>query len=43
MKLKMSSFKKSFRARTTGRAKRKVKRTIIPGYEKKKKGLFNLF
>lgn len=43
MKLKMSSFKKSFRARTTGRVKRKVKKALIPGYGRKKKGLLDLF
>lgn len=31
------SLKASFKARTTGRAKRAVKRAIIPGYGKKEK------
>lgn len=31
-------FKKSFRARTTGRAKRIVKKALIPGYGKKGMG-----
>lgn len=33
--LRTPSLKKSFRARTTGRAKRAVKKTLIPGYGKK--------
>ncbi len=32
------SFKKSFKARTTGRVKRKVKKALIPGYGKKGMG-----
>jgi hypothetical protein len=32
------SLKKSFKARTTGRAKRKIKRALIPGYGKKGMG-----
>ena len=33
--LRTPSLKKSFRARTTGRAKRVVKKALIPGYGKK--------
>lgn len=36
--LRTPSLKKSFRARTTGRAKRAVKKTLIPGYGKKGMG-----
>ena len=36
--MRKPSFKKSFRARTTGRAKRAVKRALIPGYGKKGMG-----
>lgn len=36
--LKKPSVKKSFKARTTGKAKRAVKKTIIPGYGKKGMG-----
>ena len=36
--LRTPSLKKSFRARTTGRAKRAVKKTLIPGYSKKGMG-----
>lgn len=32
------SLKKSFKARTTGRAKRAVKKALIPGYGKKGMG-----
>ena len=32
------SLKRSFKARTTGRAKRAVKKALIPGYEKKGAG-----
>lgn len=32
------SLKKSFKARTTGRAKRAVKKSLIPGYGKKGMG-----
>ncbi|WP_312373031.1 hypothetical protein [Lachnoclostridium sp.] len=32
------SYKKSFRARTTGKAKRKIKKALIPGYGKKGMG-----
>jgi hypothetical protein len=40
MKLGMRkpSIKKSFKARTTGRAKRAVKKKVIPGYGKKGMG-----
>lgn len=33
--LRTPSIKKSFSARTTGRAKRAIKKAIIPGYGKK--------
>ena len=36
--LRTPSIKKSFSARTTGRAKRAIKKAIIPGYEKKGMG-----
>lgn len=36
--LRTPSLKKSFRARTTGRTKRAVKKAIIPGYGKKGMG-----
>ncbi len=36
--LKKPSVKKSFKARTTGKAKRAVKKAIIPGYGKKGMG-----
>lgn len=36
--LRTPSFKKSFKARTTGRAKRAIKKAIIPGYGKKGMG-----
>ena len=36
--MRTPSFKKSFRARTTGRAKRAVKKALIPGYGKKGMG-----
>ena len=40
--MRKPSFKKSFRARTTGRAKRAVKRALIPGYGKKpRKAAYN--
>lgn len=34
------SLKKSFKARTTGKAKRAVKKALIPGYGKKGMGWF---
>ncbi|WP_086348748.1 hypothetical protein [Candidatus Enterococcus clewellii] len=37
--LRKPSIKKSFKARTTGKAKRKVKKAIIPMYGKKGTGL----
>ena len=33
--MRKPSVKKRFRARTTGKIKRKVKKTLIPGYGKK--------
>jgi hypothetical protein len=33
--MRTPSFKKSIKARTTGRAKRTVKKAVIPGYGKK--------
>ncbi len=36
--MRKPSFKKSLKARTTGRAKRAVKRALIPGYGKKGMG-----
>ncbi len=36
--IRKPSLKKSFKARTTGRAKRAVKKAIIPGYGKKGMG-----
>lgn len=36
--LRTPSLKKSFRARTTGRAKHSVKKALIPGYGKKGMG-----
>ena len=36
--MRTPSFKKSFKARTTGRAKRAIKKAIIPGYGKKGSG-----
>lgn len=33
--IRKPSIKKSFKARTTGKAKRKIKKTLIPGYGKK--------
>ena len=36
--MRKPSFKKSFKARTTGRAKREIKRALIPGYGKKGMG-----
>ena len=38
--MRKPSFKKSFKARTTGRAKRAIKRSLIPGYGKKGMGWF---
>lgn len=39
--IRKPSFKKSFSARTTGRATRSLKRIIIPGYGKKGVGIFS--
>lgn len=36
--LRTPSLKKSISARTTGRAKRTIKKALIPGYEKKGMG-----
>jgi len=36
--LRTPSLKRSFKARTTGRAKRAVKKALIPGYGKKGSG-----
>lgn len=36
--MRTPSFKKSFKARTTGRAKRAVKKALVPGYGKKGAG-----
>ena len=33
--MRKPSIKKSFKASTTGQAKRKIKKTLIPGYGKK--------
>lgn len=39
--IKKPSLKKSFKARTTGRAKRAVKKSIVPGYGQKGMGITN--
>ncbi len=36
--MRKPSFKKSFKARTTGKAKRAMKKALIPGYGKKGSG-----
>ena len=36
--LRTPSLKRSFKARTTGNAKRKIKKALIPGYGKKGSG-----
>ncbi|MDT2725971.1 MULTISPECIES: hypothetical protein [Lactococcus] len=36
--MRKPSIKKSFKARTTGKAKRKLKKALIPGYGKKGMG-----
>ena len=36
--MRTPSLKKSFKARTTGKAKRAVKKAVIPGYGKKGSG-----
>ena len=38
--LRTPSLKKSIKARTTGRAKRAIKKALIPGYGKKGAGWF---
>ena len=37
--MRKPSVKKSFKARTTGKAKRKIKKALIPGYGKKGTGI----
>ena len=39
--MRKPSLKRSFKARTTGRAKRAVKKALIPGYGKKGMGLLH--
>ena len=39
--MRKPSLKQSFKARTTGRAKRAVKKALIPGYGKKGMGLLH--
>lgn len=39
--MRTPSLKKSFKARTTGKAKRKLKKAVIPGYGKKGMGWIN--
>lgn len=39
--LRKPSLKKSLKARTTGKLKRKVKKAVIPGYGKKGRGILN--
>lgn len=39
--MRKPSIKKSFKARTTGKAKRKIKKALIPGYGKKGMGYIN--
>ncbi|GAB7390146.1 hypothetical protein [Lactococcus garvieae] len=36
--MRKPSIKKSFKSRTTGKAKRKIKKALIPGYGKKGMG-----
>lgn len=38
--MRKPSLKKSIKARTTGKAKRAIKKALIPGYGKKGTGLF---
>ncbi len=38
--IRKPSIKKSFKARTTGKAKRAIKKSLIPGYGKKGMGWF---
>ena len=37
--MRKPSIKKSIKARTTGKAKRAIKKAIVPGYEKKGTGI----
>ena len=37
--MRKPSIKKSFKARATGKAKRKIKKALIPGYGKKGMGI----
>lgn len=39
--MRKPSLKKSFKARTTSKAKRKVKKALIPGYGKKGRGILH--
>ena len=39
--MRTPSLKRSFKARTTGRAKRAVKKALLPGYGKKGMGWIN--
>lgn len=39
--MRKPSVKKSIKARTTGKVKRKVKKAVIPGYGKKGRGILN--
>lgn len=39
--MRKPSVKKSIKARTTGKVKRKVKKAVIPGYGKKGRGLLS--
>lgn len=39
--MRKPSLKKSLKARTTGKAKRKVKKALIPGYSKKGRGILH--
>lgn len=40
--IRKSSWKKSFKARTTGKAKRKLKKALIPGYGKREEACSTL-
>lgn len=39
--MRKPSIKKSFKLRTTGKAKRKLKKSLIPGYGKKGRGVLH--
>ncbi|HEN7915032.1 TPA: TM2 domain-containing protein, partial [Streptococcus agalactiae] len=39
--MRKSSLKKSFKARTTGKLKRQIKKKVIPGYGKKGMGILH--